>query len=137
MSQPVVIEGGCFCGAVRYRITGQPAHVTNCHCSMCRRTSGAPFVAWAVVKKPNFAFTEGEPARLDSSSEGRRSFCGRCGTPLTCELSAQPELVDVTVCSMDDPAPLRPKDHIWTDSRVPWVSLDDDLPRYPEGWAGH
>src|SRR3972149_2108198 len=127
------LEGGCFCGAVRYRITGQPARVTNCHCTMCRRTSGAPFVSWAIAGKSSFAFTTGEPARFASSADGIRKFCPRCGTPLTCELASHPDVVDVTVCSMDTPEAVVPQDHIWTSSQLPWVGLADGLPRHREG----
>ena len=56
------ITGGCLCGELRYEITGPVSIVANCHCTMCRRASGAPFVTWAVVSRNAFRFTAGAPA---------------------------------------------------------------------------
>src|SRR6185436_19306041 len=90
--------GGCFCGAVRYRIRGA-IEVVHCHCSICRRTSGAPVVTWATVASDGFELTRGEPAELRATSKARRTFCSRCGTPLTFQLDAKAESIDVTVAS--------------------------------------
>lgn len=125
-------QGGCFCGAIRYEAKGTPFHETNCHCSICRRTSGAPFVAWFSVPKASFRLLAGEPTRFRSSARGTRSFCPSCGTPLTCELDDFPEEIDVTICSLDNPEAVLPKDHTWTSNRLPWVKLADGLPLYRE-----
>ena len=127
-----MMQGGCFCGAIRYEAQELPFHETNCHCSICRRTSGAPFVAWFSVPKASFRLLAGEPTRFRSSAKGTRSFCPSCGTPLTCELDEFPEEIDVTLCSLDKPEAVRPKDHTWTSSRLTWVKLDDGLPSYRE-----
>src|SRR5262249_57724213 len=58
------IAGGCFCGAIRYRVSAPPHDVTHCHCGICRRTTGAPFVTWSPIPSAAFAFTAGRPARL-------------------------------------------------------------------------
>lgn len=126
-----VWTGGCYCGAVRYRIRGD-VDVLHCHCSICRRTSGAPFVTWATVAARAFAIERGEAAVLRATETARRTFCPRCGTPLTFQLDAHPEWIDVTVGSLDDPSSAPPARHIWTSSRVGWLHLDDDLPRHPE-----
>ncbi|MGH7789801.1 MAG: GFA family protein, partial [Candidatus Binatia bacterium] len=125
--------GGCFCGALRYRVAAVPAIVVHCHCSMCRRVAGAPFVTWATVARHAFAVTAGTPAVLRASPRAERTFCAACGTPLTFVDLAQPESIDVTVGSLDEPASLPPGQHIWTDSQLPWLRLDDDLPRHPRG----
>ena len=126
------MQGGCFCGAIRYEAKGNPFHETNCHCSICRRTSGAPFVAWFSVPKPSFKLLAGEPTRFRSSAKGTRSFCPCCGTPLTCELDEFPEEIDVTLCSLDNPEAVRPQDHTWTSSQLTWIKLADGLPSYLE-----
>ncbi len=77
--------GGCFCGSIRYRATGQLGGVSHCHCSMCRRVCGAPFVTWVSFNRANFSFTCGTPTRFKSSDKVERSFCNRCGTALTFE----------------------------------------------------
>lgn len=127
-----MMQGGCFCGAVRYEVDGMPFHETNCHCSICRRTSGAPFVAWLSVSKTSFRFICGEPRRFRSSAKGTRRFCPRCGTPLTCELDDFPEEIDVTICSLDQPEAVPPKDHTRSSSQLKWVKLADGLPSYQE-----
>ena len=103
-------EGGCLCGAVRYRVSGQPYHLTHCHCTLCRRAAGAPFVTWFSVPSGAFRVTRGEPIRYRSSPEAVRGFCGRCGTQLTFQRDDTPGEVDITVCSLDDPEALTPED---------------------------
>ena len=127
-----MIEGGCFCGFVRYRAGGSPFYETNCHCSICRRTSGAPFVTWFSVPQSDFAFTKGAPSSFQSSERGTRTFCSRCGTPLTFRSTNSPAEVDVTTCSLDNPERLPPKDHTRTSSRLSWVELGDQLPSFAE-----
>ena len=130
-------EGGCLCGAVRYRVTGAPMAVEYCHCSMCRRAGGAPVVAWADVSAGNFAWLQGAPASFRSSREATRLFCGRCGSPLVFQWDATPEKLTVTVGTLDRPEDFVPRQHIYHADRLPWLRLSDDLPRYdqdaPEG----
>lgn len=127
-----MMYGGCFCGAIRYETNEPPFHETTCHCSICRRTSGAPFVAWFSVPKGSFRFLKDTPTRFRSSAKGTRSFCPSCGTPLTCELDDFPNEIDVTVCSLDHPEAVEPKDHTQTSSQLPWVKLADGLSSYRE-----
>ena len=130
MNDPVA-EGGCLCGAVRYRAAGAGGHPTLCHCRSCRRASGAPVVAWVTFPRAGFAFVRGAPVRHRSSAPVLRSFCGACGTALTYQHDAFPDGVDVTTVSLDDPEPWAPADHTWTSHRLPWLHLGDDLPRFP------
>jgi hypothetical protein len=125
-----IIEGGCLCGAVRYRASGTPSDVTHCHCTLCRRASGAPFVSWASFRSARFSFTTGEPARFASSARAVRTVCNHCGTPLTFQLYEKVDQIDVTICSMDDPERVTPQDHTWTRSQLSWIKLADELPRY-------
>jgi len=109
-------EGGCFCGAVRYQASGTVWAQTNCHCEICRRTSGAPLVTWFTVQTANFRITSGTPASFESSEHAVRTFCSRCGMPLTFRSINSPAEIDVTVCSLDEPERVPPKDHTWTRS---------------------
>lgn len=126
MSEP--FTGGCLCGAVRYRADGEPRHPTLCHCESCRRAAGAPAVAWLTFPSARFAFTNGEPQRFRSSPHVERSFCGRCGTPLTYVRDDHPE-VDVTTGSLDAPERAAPTDQTWVADRLPWWRPE---PRWPE-----
>src|SRR5262245_43321451 len=129
-----MLQGQCFCGFVRYRTDGAPFDATNCHCSICRRTSGAPFVAWFSVPIEQFKFIAGEPARFASSAHVERTFCPRCGTPLTFHSQRTPNEIDITTCSLADPEQVPPRDHTRVSAKLSWIKLDA-LPSYPEGRA--
>ena len=129
MSTPVH-EGGCLCGAVRYRAAGTPVRVTNCHCEMCRKAAGAPFVTWAEFPAEAVSFTAGAPAWHGSSEAAERGFCAACGTALTFA-TIDGTTIDLTVATLDDPDALPPDDNIWTESKVPWVTLDAAIPAWP------
>lgn len=124
------IEGGCLCGAVRYRAYGEAYGITHCHCRTCRRASGAAFVTWAGFDTDKFTFIHGKPASYASSANVVRTFCGECGTALTYQRADLLGSIDVTLGSMDDPEALRPQDHTWTESQLSWISLGDGLPKY-------
>ena len=128
MATPV--EGGCFCGFVRYASAGPVSNETYCHCTICRGTTGAPFVAWLTVPRASFEL-RGEPTRFRSSEHATRSFCPRCGTQLTFESDEYPDEVDVSTGSLDEPGRFPPRDHTWVSSKLAWVELDDDLPSFP------
>ena len=123
-------SGGCLCGRIRYRVVGTPATPSHCHCETCRKASGAPFVSWATFPTSSFAFTAGVPARFDSSAIAFRQFCANCGTQLTFQFLRSPDSIDVTLASLDEPAAIRPEDHIWTKRQIAWIKLDDGLPRF-------
>lgn len=127
-----MLKGGCFCGAIRYEAGGTPFDETVCHCSICRRTAGAPFVAWFSVLPSEFRFLQGTPARYRSSDKATRTFCPRCGTQLTFQHDDRLEEIDVTTCSLDDPELVRPRDHSRISSKLGWVKLGDGLPEYRE-----
>ncbi len=128
-----MLEGGCLCGRIRYVASGAPFHETLCHCSLCRRASGAAGVAWFSVRRDEFRLTAGRPRRFRSSPRGVRSFCPHCGTPLTFESDHLPDEIDITVCSLDDPDAVPPRDHIHVSSKPRWLQLGDCLPEHPQG----
>ena len=131
MAEPVIHEGGCLCGRVRWRATGAPFSVELCHCAMCRRATGGVLVAWAGFKASRFRRTRGEPVYYQSSSEVRRGFCGACGSSLTYESEDDPGEVYVAVGSFDQPDALAPDRHIFWADRLRWLELADALPRDP------
>lgn len=126
-------EGGCLCGAVRYRVEGPPLRVGLCHCRMCQRAAGAPVVAWGLWPADRFTWLQGKPQTFASSARGERSFCPRCGGSLTFVDPGEPAIVEVKLASLDDPVAFSPQEHIWTRSRVRWLELADRLPRHAGG----
>jgi hypothetical protein len=124
--------GGCFCGTVRWTAAGPPLAVLTCHCTMCRRAAGAPVVTWATFHARDVAQVRGAATWFRSSDRARRAFCAACGTPLFFQADRLPDEIDVTVGSFDRPEVVTPSRHIHVVSQVPWLSLDDGLPRHVE-----
>ncbi len=103
-----------------------------CHCTMCRRASAAPVVAWAMFREPQVVFLNDRPATYASSAEARRGFCPSCGTPISFTADFIPGLIDITIGSLDHPELLAPTLHYWCSRQLPWLHVADNLPRYPE-----
>jgi hypothetical protein len=128
MFQP--LEGGCLCGAVRYRVIAPPLDSGYCHCRMCQKSSGAPVQASAEFPVAAFAFTRGEAKAYRSSPGAVRHFCPDCSSQLTFRPAVDPHYVSVNLPSLDQPEALQPRMHIWCDSQLPWFDIADHLPRY-------
>ena len=96
----VEAEGGCLCGALRYRIGGPVGPAVHCHCAMCRRSGGGAVATWISVARDRFAFTKGEPQVYRSSAQAERRFCPRCGAQLTFWSERHPDITDVTTSGM-------------------------------------
>ncbi|MBL8655606.1 MAG: GFA family protein [Alphaproteobacteria bacterium] len=129
------ISGGCHCGAVRYEVDGEALTHALCHCSDCRRHSGAPMVAWAMFPTEAVKTTKGAAKTYASSTDGRRYFCADCGTGLFYTNAAiLPGITDVQSATFDDPNALPARAHIQTAERIGWMEEAHDLPmfeRYP------
>jgi hypothetical protein len=123
-------EGGCLCGAVSYRITGAALWVAHCHCRSCRRQTGSVLASFVGVLKPQFAILRGSPRRRESSPGVWRRHCAECGTPLTYESERVDDETHVFLGSLDEPGAFRPQRHVFTEEAVPWLKLDDGLPRH-------
>ena len=126
MTTPI-IEGGCLCGAIRYRATGNPSNTMVCHCRSCRRTAAAPAVAWITVPADQFEFTRGRPTEFRSSAPVLRTFCASCGTPLTYQHAERASNIDITTCSLDDAERFPPTHHSWLGDDLHWVRFGDGL----------
>lgn len=130
MSQPGSFEGGCLCGAIRYRSTLAPVRGVICHCSMCRRHSGAPVLAFVHFPAQGFEWLHGEPERYRSSENAARGFCKRCGSTLSMHEDVLADRVQIAVGSLDRPQDVRIDDHVWMQDDIAWFHVDDDLPRF-------
>ena len=117
----VGLTGGCQCGAVRYRLEAEPTGANICHCRMCQKAGGAPFMAFGGVRVGQLIWTRGAPKMFASSSIAERGFCAECGTPLTYE-GLGTGRVSVTLGSLDDPNAVEPEAQLGVESRLAWLA---------------
>lgn len=131
-------EGGCYCGAIRYRISGRPVWSAHCHCRSCQMALGAAFATWAKVAAENFAVTKGSIRLIEKNPGISRGFCGDCGTTLTYaaegEVDGQDWSADAwfAATTLDDPSIAEPKTHVFVSNQQPWIKLADGLPTHQE-----
>jgi len=130
MSQPMVVEGGCLCGQVRYRIAGPVAPAVYCHCSMCRKATGAPAAVWIFAARKDFRFTGAPPASYASSPRGERLFCPDCGGQIGFAAKTKTDEIALLAGSLDDPDAFPPQSHVMFVNRLSWFHTDDDLPAH-------
>ncbi len=123
-------EGGCLCGAIRYRTEGPPLWAAHCHCASCRKATGAAMVTYAGYARARFAYSKGTPKIFTSSPGVMRGFCPDCGTTLTFEGTRWPDEVHVLVATLDQPDSISPQTHVHEAERIAWLKLDDGLPRF-------
>ena len=122
-----LLEGGCQCGAVRYRVTGAPVTFYACHCTECQKQSASAFGLSLWVRRGDLENLSGRPAvwerRAESGNAMRCTFCPACGSRLYHEASDDPDIVSLKGGSLDDLSGLTPVGHIWVRSKQPWVDL--------------
>jgi hypothetical protein len=129
--QATKVTGGCLCGRVRYE-----AHVFLdngyiCHCTICRRCTGQPAELTVLVEAGTLKYLKDEPKYYVSSQDGKRGFCGHCGSRLVWQaLRAEDDwLTNVTVGTLDRPQDARMSRHIYADTQLPWYKVCEDLPK--------
>ena len=127
----VAYAGRCLCGAIQYQLLGEPTSVSVCHCSDCRRSAGAPMVAWAMFPEASLVLTKGIPKTINSSGAVMRSFCADCGSGLFYRnAEILPGIVDVQTATLDNPDALPPTKQIQTAERLAWMKHMHELPEY-------
>ena len=128
-------EGGCICGAIRYRALASPLRGVICHCSLCRRHSGAPALAFVHFPAASFSWIAGKVSWYRSSAFAERGFCSACGSTLGMREDVLADRVQVCVGSLDEPDRVRIDDHVWTSEQIPWFDIRDELPRFAQSSA--
>lgn len=126
-------NGGCACGAVRYRVTAEPLISYLCHCTECQRRTSSAFGLNMQVPAESLEITQGEPTSrtrtADSGNELALNFCGECGTTLFSVPGARPQVRVIYCGTLDDPSWVPVKLHIWSESALPWAIGDDGVER--------
>jgi len=131
----VPLEGGCACGAVRYRMTGGPMFVHCCHCRWCQRETGAAFALNAIIEAGRVVLLTGEPEVVPTPTQsGRGQMIARCPDCRVALWSnyAGDAVRFVRVGTLDDPDRLPPDIHIYTASKQPWVVIPPGAPAVAE-----
>ncbi len=126
------LTGGCQCGAIRYAVTGPILGSDICHCRMCQRAVGGPFLACFAVVAADFTVTRGTPKIFRSSNLAERGFCGDCGSPLFFRFVGGAR-ISPTLASLDDADAVAPTHQVCTDARVAWLETVATLPERPPG----
>ena len=127
------LDGGCSCAAVRYRLTSQPLFVHCCHCLNCQRQTGGAFVINLLIESDRIDVLAGEPQPVDAPrDDGSSQQIFRCPTCQVAVFSEYgwPQLRFVRAGTLDEPSSVKPDVHIFTRSKLPWVTLPDDTPAF-------
>jgi hypothetical protein len=125
--------GGCLCGAIRYRASDAPQWASYCHCGMCRKVSGAPFMGFVEFPAGTLQWAQGQPSQYRSSDGVIRRFCRNCGSSLTFEADG---MVFISLGSLDFPEHVVVERHCYTKDRLPGIELADGLPEFPGPFGG-
>ena len=126
-------EGGCSCGKIRYRVATEPLFVHCCHCLNCQRQTGSAFVINVLIETERVELLAGEPQRVDvPRDDGSEQRIFRCPTCQVAVFShyGHPGVAFVRAGTLDDPSSVRPDVHIYTRSRVPWLTLPESVPAF-------
>jgi hypothetical protein len=127
------MEGGCSCGAVRYRIGVPPLFVHCCHCRNCQRHTGSAFVVNVLIETARVELLQGELSEVEmplaGGSPNRIFRCARCLVAVWSEHTS-PSLRFVRASTLDEPAAVSPDVHIYVRSKLPWVSLPESVPAF-------
>lgn len=135
MSDEAIHEGGCGCGHVRYRVTGTPVFVNNCHCRLCQQQTGSTSVVNAFFEAERLELTAGNLTEhvVSAGSGGPHTICrcARCGTAVW---SWYPRLgrlgAGVRVGTLDEPGAFTPDAVIFTDFAMPWAAFPAAIPQF-------
>jgi hypothetical protein len=130
--------GGCVCGAVRYKTTGQPVVVTACHCRFCQKRLASAFAVLATFPDNAVEITRGRPALCEHRSDesGRwlkMEFCPQCGTTVAHTSELRPGMRTMAAPTFDEPGWLKIERHIWTRSKQPWVEIPAGVAAFEKG----
>jgi hypothetical protein len=129
-SKPRLLAGRCACGTVEFEVADAFRYAANCHCSDCRRATGAAFKPFAGIERERLRVTRGadwllvlgEPSACDMR-------CAACGS-LLYSVVRDGEWVHVAMGSLSDAPSVRPSAHIFVGSKAPWYTITDDLPQF-------
>jgi hypothetical protein len=130
MSDSHVTTGRCLCRDIQFEYRGAPAKTQHCHCESCRRHTSSPISTLVIVERSAFRYIRGTVVGYVSSPGVLRTHCGRCGSPISFESGDE---LAIYACTLDDPMEISPTFHSFASEQMPWLVIDDKLPRYEHG----
>jgi len=131
-ARPRMLTGGCYCGAVSFRVEDAFVYSSNCHCSNCRRTTGSAFKPFAGIEREKLEVANGADSVLIVGDDDLNdTHCAVCGS-LLFSVVRDGEFVHVALGSLVDAPSIRPTQHIFVGSKAPWFEISDDLPRFEQ-----
>jgi hypothetical protein len=129
-------SGECLCGGIRFEVVNFEEQIGHCHCKMCQKFHGAAFSTFGETKLENIYWLRGyENLKAFHAPNGTiRQFCNTCGSSLLFPSSSNQEsgTIEVALSSLDNASDLIPDAHLYTNYKVPWLDIEDNLPKYKE-----
>ena len=126
-------KGQCLCGLITYNAPEKPKYIFNCHCTICRKRSGAPYTTWLIYKTDEVVISEEHLSYFESNPNVVRGFCKNCGTDISWKNIEKSNWIGVTCGTAKYQNLLTPSANIWVQSKLNWVQLDPNLKTYPRG----
>jgi hypothetical protein len=132
--------GGCVCGAVRYQVHGNPVVATVCHCRFCQKRLASAFAVFASFKEDAIEILQGEQSEVEHRSDEsgrwiRVTFCLKCATTISHTAEIRPGMRAIAGGTFDDPTWFCIDRHTWVQSKLPWVSIPEDVATYAQGFV--
>jgi hypothetical protein len=130
-----MIEGGCECGSVRYEVDGAITDLSHCHCAQCRRLHGAAFASFGGIVRDKFRYLSGasDVESYASSETSDRKFCRKCGSNILVDFKPEPEVLYLTMGTVDGQPDCPPGYHQFVGSKAPWYEIHDEMPQH-DAW---
>lgn len=124
-------KGGCYCGSVRYEISGDPINHAICHCRDCQKSSGAASVAWLMLAQDGFSLTKGDLKSVNGQAGAQRLFCADCGTGIAYKNAEMlPGMIDVKTATLDAPDDYAPEMRIQLAEQISWEKAAHEMPGF-------
>jgi hypothetical protein len=121
----------CYCGAVNIQFANSPISIVHCHCSQCRRLSGAAFTTWVSFAKLEMRLEGGDfISKYNASPNVCRHFCRSCGSHVYTLDARDPEIIGVPVGVLEGELSMEPKAHYFVDHKSAWLKIGDTLRQY-------
>ena len=121
-------RGGCLCGSVRFEIDLPILSCVNCHCESCRRQCSAPMTTYIGIPDGQWRWTGKKPKSFESSPGVERSFCNKCGAPISFRSKNMSGVMHLYLAALEDPDQFKPSLHVAHEEKLDWFEIGDDLP---------